>query len=451
MTNDAALLRQYLDGSESAFAELVRLHIGAVHGTALRMVGGDVHLANDVTQKVFTGLARKASTLVDRPVLLGWLYLSTHYEAAATVRAERRWKNREQKAHAMQEIENQGSPEPDWAALQPVIDAALLDLKEGDRDALLLRFFHSHTFAEVGDSLGLSENAARMRVDRAVGKLRDVLTRRGIKSTAAALGTVIATQLATAAPGALAASVTTAALAGAASTTAAAVIFMGMTKLQWSVAAALVVTGSSVLWSEHQAEKKLQAENAALAQQSAEGTRLKLENAKLDATAQAEALLRQQASAAEPLRAEEARLRKEIQKTVASRNARAIADRPTPMAMPQRAPKSTTTADGQRIYRLSELDERPSPAVQVDPDLSANGKIAVVEGSALVSCVIRPDGTTSEIEVEQASSDDFAAATKKALERWKFQPAMKAGQPVNSRVTVPFKVGLNQQTVQEWL
>ena len=44
MTNDAALLRQYLDGSESAFAELVRLHIGAVHGTALRMVGGDVRI-----------------------------------------------------------------------------------------------------------------------------------------------------------------------------------------------------------------------------------------------------------------------------------------------------------------------------------------------------------------------------------------------------------------------
>lgn len=448
MTNDAVLLRQYLDGSESAFAELVRLHIGAVHGTALRMVGGDAHLANDVTQKVFTGLARKASSLVDRPVLLGWLYLSTHYEAAATVRAEHRWRTREQKAHAMQEIENQGSPEPDWAALRPVIDAALLDLKEGDRDALLLRFFHSQTFAEVGDALGLSENAARMRVDRAVDKLRDVLTRRGIKSTAVALGTVIATQLATAAPASLAASVATTALAGAATSTAAVMIFMGMTKLQWGVAAALVATGSSVLWSEHQAEKRLQAENAALVQQSAEVSGLKLENAKFEASVQAAEALRQQASAAEPLRSEEARLRREIQKVLTARNTQSLAGRPPSAPPPQRAPRSTTTVDGQRIYRLSELDERPAPVEQHDPAFAGGLKM---EGTATVSCVIRPDGSTSELEVDQASSDAFGEAARKALAKWKFKPAMKSGVSVSSRVSVPFRTGIGPQAFQGWL
>jgi RNA polymerase sigma factor (sigma-70 family) len=409
------------------------------------MVGGDAHLANDVTQKVFTGLARKASTLVDRPVLLGWLYLSTHYEAAATVRAERRWKNREQKAHTMQEIENQGSPDPDWTALRPVIDAALLDLKEGDRDALLLRFFHSRTFAEVGESLGLSENAARMRVDRAVDKLRDVLTSRGIKSTAAALGTVIATQLATAAPASLVASVATTALAGAASTAAAAVIFMGMTKLQWGVAAVLAVTSSSVLWSEQQAGKRLQAENSALIQQSAEISDLKMENARLEASALAEESLRQQASAAEPLRAEEARLRKEIRKIVAPLNTQSLAGRQAP---PPRAPASSTTVDGQHIYRLSELDDRPMPTEQHDPEFPGDLK---PDGSAVITCVVRPDGTTSEIQVEQASSDVFGEAARKAIEKWKFKPAIKSDMAVCSRVSIPFKRGPVQQTAREWL
>ena len=208
MTDDAVLIRQYLDGSQDAFATLVKCHIGAVYGTALRLVAGDAHLADDVTQKVFTGLARKAASLTDRPVLVGWLYLSTQYEAAKAVRSEQRWRNREQKAQVMNKILEQGAPEPDWTALRPVIDSAMRDLKAGDRDALLLRFFQARTLAEVGEVLGLSENAARMRVDRALDKLRSLLVRRGINSTATALGAVLAGQVATAAPATLAASVT---------------------------------------------------------------------------------------------------------------------------------------------------------------------------------------------------------------------------------------------------
>ena len=448
MTDDAALLRRYLDGSEAAFAELVHCHIGAVYGTALRIVAGDTHLANDVTQKVFTGLARKASSLVDRPVLVGWLYLSTQYEAAKAVRSEQRWRNREQKAQIMNEILEQGAPEPDWTALRPVLDQAMRDLKEGDRDALLLRFFQSRTLAEVGEMLGLSENAARMRVDRALDKLHGQLVRRGIKSTATALGVVLAGQLATAAPSTLAATVTSVALAGATSAAGAAIVFMGMTKIQIGIAATLVVAGGSTLWSEYQTENRLQAENSVLIQQSAECLGLKMENTRLEANTLAEESLHQQASAAEPLRAEEARLRKEIQKIVTARNGQSLAGRQVPAAPMPRASKSSTTVDGQRIYRLSELDERPVPTEQHDPNFPEGLKM---EGSATVSCVIRPDGTTSELEVEQASSDVFGEATKKALEKWKFKPAIKAGQPVNSRVTVPFKVGLNQQTVQEWL
>ncbi|MFT3782184.1 MAG: TonB family protein [Nibricoccus sp.] len=446
MTNDSVLLRQFVDGSEAAFAELVRMHIGAVHGTALRMVGGDDHLAKDVTQKVFTGLARKASTLVDRPLLLSWLYLSTHYEAAAAVRAERRWRNREQKAYAMQEIEKEGGPEPDWSALRPVIDAALLDLKDGDREALLLRFFRANTFAEVGESLGLSENAARMRVDRALDKLKDVLARRGIKSTAAALGAVIGTQLATAAPATLAATVAAAALTGASTATAATLIFMGMTKLQWGMAAVLAVAGSSALWSEHQAGTQLQAERAALAEQSAEVSQLKIENAKFEKDARAAELLRQQASLAKDLRTEESKLRSELQRAVMQRS-RVAANRPT-NATPPRPATSTITADGLRIYRLSELDERPAPTEQHDPEFPGGVKM---DGAAVVSCVVRPDGSSSELKVEQASSEAFGEAAMKAVEKWKFKPAMKAGAAVCSRVTVPFKIGDNVETAKEWL
>src|SRR6478609_578213 len=103
--NDAQLLQRYAEtGCEAAFAELVKRYVDLVHSAALRQVGGDAHLAHDVTQSVFVDLARKARSLSGRTVLAGWLYTSTHFAAAKVVRTEQRWRTREQEANSMREI-----------------------------------------------------------------------------------------------------------------------------------------------------------------------------------------------------------------------------------------------------------------------------------------------------------------------------------------------------------
>ena len=440
MTDDAALIRQYLDGSQDAFAALVECHIGAVYGTALRLVAGDAHLADDVTQKVFTGLARKAASLSDRPVLVGWLYLSAQYEAAKAVRSEQRWRNREQKALAMNGILEQGAPEPDWAALRPVIDAAMRDLKEGDRDALLLRFFQARTLAEVGEVLGLSENAARMRVDRALDKLHGVLVRRGINSTATALGAVLAGQVATAAPATLAASVTSVALAGASVGGGATLIFMGMTKIQLGMAAALVVAGGSALWSERQTELSLRAENSALVEQTVETLRIKAENAQLATDAQKADALRREASTLSALRIEELRLQEANARETAARNAR----------MASRAGQRSTMADGQPVYQMNELDEKPKAVYRAQPKYPAELKVLGMEGKALVGFVVSADGAVREVEVEDATNDAFGEAAKKALEQWKFKAAQKGGAAVNCRIAQPFVFSIASVGNTDW-
>lgn len=133
----------------------------------------------------------------------------------------------------------------DWDQLRPILDQALCDLREADRLAVLWRYFEGRSFAEIGARLRLNENTARMRVDRALDKLRALLARRGLSSSAAALGAVLAGQSVVAAPAGLAGTIASTALASAA-TTAGAFAFLSlttMTKFHTALVGALVAAG----------------------------------------------------------------------------------------------------------------------------------------------------------------------------------------------------------------
>src|SRR5262245_38233914 len=150
MTEDVELLRRYAETrSEDAFAELVRRRIGLVYSVALRTTH-DPQSAEDVTQAVFADLARKAGSLAQRSVLAGWLYRSAHYAALGVVGAERNRAAREQKAHLMQEITKSEHSATQWEKVRPVLDDVMSELSEIDRDAIVLRFFDSRPFADIG-------------------------------------------------------------------------------------------------------------------------------------------------------------------------------------------------------------------------------------------------------------------------------------------------------------
>jgi RNA polymerase sigma factor (sigma-70 family) len=188
MENDTQLLHRYVqDRDENAFTELVRLRLGLVYSIALRRVGGDTQLAEDVAQKVFADLARKAVALSRRSTLTGWLYVSTHHASAEVVRSERRRKNRELESQTMQTLIDESTPEPDLNRLRLALDEVIVALRDDEREAVALRFFEQRSFAEIGATLQLSEEAARKRLDRALEKLRLALSRRGLTSTSLAL------------------------------------------------------------------------------------------------------------------------------------------------------------------------------------------------------------------------------------------------------------------------
>lgn len=212
MSSDPDLLDAFLDNrAEPAFRELVQRHLPMVYATAQRRLT-HVPLAEDVAQRVFMLLAQKARTLRRHPSLGGWLYTTTLYTADKLQRAERRRSQREREAMMMRENDASAVEAIDPALLRPVLDDALIELKEADRTAVLLRFWEDRSYRDIGTVLGMNENAVRMRVDRALERLRVGLARRGFTSTAAALGTALTAHAVTTVPAGLAAGISVAAL-----------------------------------------------------------------------------------------------------------------------------------------------------------------------------------------------------------------------------------------------
>lgn len=273
MMDDAELLRRFAEEkSEDAFAELVRRHLDLVYSTALRQLAGDTHRAQDVAQIVFVALARKAPSLIGRTALAGWLYLGAHHAAAQAVRGEQRRRARESEASAMHELFSPATSATDWDRVRPVLDDAMRELTEPDREAVLLRYFERRPFADIGSALRLTEDAARMRVERALEKLRARLKRHGVTSTATALMTALTAKATTMAPVNLAATVTAGAIAGAAaggsaSLVSGAVAFMSTTKIAVGVAAVIAALAIGGAVHEMKVAEQTAVELAALRQE----------------------------------------------------------------------------------------------------------------------------------------------------------------------------------------
>ncbi|HEX2749099.1 MAG TPA: sigma-70 family RNA polymerase sigma factor, partial [Verrucomicrobiales bacterium] len=196
MNDDHALLQRYIrEQEEAAFRTLVSRYAGLVYSTALRHVR-EPALAEEVAQNVFTLLAMKGRSVPREASLAGWLHKSTCHLSSHLFRSEARRRARESAAVALHPPGDSG--EPAWSDLQEVLDESLSSLKAADREALLLRFMRGLSLREVSGVLRTSEDGARMKINRALEKLRGLLVRRGITSTSAALsGTLAAHAVAT--------------------------------------------------------------------------------------------------------------------------------------------------------------------------------------------------------------------------------------------------------------
>ena len=102
---------------------------------------------------------------------------------------------------------------PVGCGVAALLDEAIQRLRGKDRDAIVLRYFERRDLHGVGTALGVSEEAARKRVSRALERLRVFFNRRGLNFSASTLAALLATHAVTAAPTGMVVSISGAAIA----------------------------------------------------------------------------------------------------------------------------------------------------------------------------------------------------------------------------------------------
>jgi len=425
MVDDGELLRRYVrEGSEESFREVVLRHYDLVYSAALRQVAGDTHLAQDVAQVVFSVLARKAAKVSRHSVLVSWLYVTARMAAAQAIRNERRWRARGLNVETMDESQDNETTSISWERVRLLLDTAMCELRDSDREAILVRFFKGRAFEEAGRELGVSADSARMRVNRAVDRLRVRLARHGVTSSAAALAEVLAEHSVAAAPAGLAAAAAGGAISGAAGAGALGMAsFMSITKLQVGLAGTLVAAGLTTGILMTQKNKELGAETSHLARTTLSLNSAERENKRLQKLQDALAgSVEQEKIAAASLQAEISFAREH-----ALRATKPLSGWSAPSAVLASAP----------MREPGSLDVQPVAIDQMRPKYPPEYQKTGQTGQVLVDFVVGTDGSVINATAISSSDKAFEASAVEAVSQWLFQPGQKDGNVVNTHMQVP--------------
>jgi len=97
------------------------------------------------------------------------------------------------------------------------------------------------------------------------------------------------------------------------------------------------------------------------------------------------------------------------------------------------------------VYTLAEVDAPPRPLVQAPPMYPQSARQSGLEGQVDLEFVVTETGAVTDVRVIDARPGTvFISSARSAVERWRFEPARRGGEPVAVRVEVPLQFRLDR-------
>lgn len=180
---NVSLMLRVRGGDLKAFEQLVELHQHAVVGTVAKMLG-NTHDAEDIAQQVFVRVWKSAARYEPNAKFTTWLFTITRNLVFNEVRRRQRkpavsLDQREEELHAASPVD--GALRPDETTLQreleDAVDAAIQELPEKQRLAVVLRRYEDMPYEEIAVILELSLSAVKSLLFRARAQLKESLQR----------------------------------------------------------------------------------------------------------------------------------------------------------------------------------------------------------------------------------------------------------------------------------
>jgi protein TonB len=93
----------------------------------------------------------------------------------------------------------------------------------------------------------------------------------------------------------------------------------------------------------------------------------------------------------------------------------------------------------EQVFNPTDIDQKARAVYQCPPAYPADMRGKKVEGVVTVIAVVDSSGKVSDLKVESSSHPSFERPAMDAVRRWKFQPGLKAGQAVASKMRIPIR------------
>jgi RNA polymerase sigma factor (sigma-70 family) len=166
------LIARARNGDRAAFAQLVTAHYDFIFRTACKWSGRRSD-AEDIAQEVCIKLAGALKSFDGRSAFTSWLYRVTLNAVRDHQRANAR---RGRNIDALAEVTGDSAePDQEAAATMRQLWAAVVDLPDQQRDAVLLVYAEEKSHAEAADIMGVKEGTVSFHIHEAKKTLRGLL------------------------------------------------------------------------------------------------------------------------------------------------------------------------------------------------------------------------------------------------------------------------------------